>query len=193
MTAMQITALALMAVFYFAYFTKMNLQRKKGIQTDQIGKGKKQKSVLVIEILMKAGAYGIVPVEIVSIMGKYQMWNGVLCWLGITVSGFGVLLFILAMAAMRDNWRAGIPESDKTELVTTGIYSLSRNPAFVGFDLMYIGLLAAFFNPVHLFFALYTVIMLHLQILQEEKFLIGAFGDDYLEYMKRTGRYLFWV
>ena len=42
---------------------------------------------------------------------------------------------------MRDFWRAGIPETDKTELVTEGIYQISRNPAFLGFDLLYIGIL----------------------------------------------------
>ncbi len=42
---------------------------------------------------------------------------------------------------MKDSWRAGIPDSDKTELVTTGIYKYSRNPAFLGFDLQYMGVL----------------------------------------------------
>ena len=42
---------------------------------------------------------------------------------------------------MRDFWRAGISETDKTELVTEGIYQISRNPAFLGFDLLYIGIL----------------------------------------------------
>lgn len=42
---------------------------------------------------------------------------------------------------MRDSWRAGISETDKTELVTEGIYQISRNSAFLGFDLLYIAIL----------------------------------------------------
>ena len=42
---------------------------------------------------------------------------------------------------MRDSWRAGISETDKTELVTEGIYQISRNPAFLRFDLLHIGIL----------------------------------------------------
>ena len=42
---------------------------------------------------------------------------------------------------MRDFWRAGISETDKTELVTEGIYQISRNPAFLGFDVLYFGIL----------------------------------------------------
>ncbi len=38
-------------------------------------------------------------------------------------------------------WRAGVSEKEKTELVTAGIYRWSRNPAFLGFDLLYIGFL----------------------------------------------------
>ena len=47
---------------------------------------------------------------------------------------------------MKDSWRAGIPEKDKTELVTGGIYAFCRNPAFLGFDLMYIGVLCMYCN-----------------------------------------------
>lgn len=42
---------------------------------------------------------------------------------------------------MRDSWSAGISETDKTELVTEGIYQFSRNPAFLEFNLLYIGIL----------------------------------------------------
>ncbi len=71
---------------------------------------------------------------------------------------------------MKDSWRAGIPDKDKTELVTAGIYKFSRNPAFLGFDFMYAGLLLMFFNPLTAVFTAFAVIMLHLQILQEEKY-----------------------
>ena len=39
---------------------------------------------------------------------------------------------------MKNSWRAGIPSEDKIEFVSNGIYKISRNPAFVGFDLLYI-------------------------------------------------------
>ena len=189
MTIIQIAALAVIAIFYIAYFTKMFLQRRKGVQTDQIGKGSKPKKVLIIEALMKTATYAIVLVEVISIVCDFRLWETPFCWIGIGIAAAGVLIFIAAMLTMRDSWRAGIPEKDKTELVTTGIYRLSRNPAFLGFDLMYIGLLVAFFNIVHLLFVLYAVVMLHLQILQEEQFLTATFGDKYIKYKRNAGRY----
>lgn len=47
---------------------------------------------------------------------------------------------------MRDSWRAGIDRTQKTKIINTGIYRYSRNPAFVGFDLLYIGMRLAFSN-----------------------------------------------
>lgn len=106
------------------------------------------------------------------------------------ITALGVAFFIVAMLTMEDNWRAGIPEKGKTQLVQKGIYRISRNPAFVGFDLMYIGLLLAFPNILHLAFALFPVIMLDLQIKQEENFCRDAFGKEYEEYCKIVRRYL---
>ena len=189
MNQLQLSALGVMAMFYTSYFCKMILQRKQGIQTDQIAKGDKPPKVLRIEFLMKIATYLIVPVELISICGKVQMWDNFYCWIGIMIATVGILTFILAMLTMRDSWRAGIPESDKTELVTNGIYRFSRNPAFLGFDLMYIGLLISFFNLLHLIVAVFAIIMLHLQILQEEVFLGRVFGEDYVYYKEHTGRY----
>lgn len=147
MTKIQAAALAVLGMFYIAYFMKMFLQRRKGIQTDQISKGGKPKGVLRIERWMKIATFSIVPVEAVSILWNLRMWEQtVLSWTGIGMGFVGVLVFIAAMATMRDNWRAGIPAQDQTELVTTGIYRFSRNPAFLGFDLVYLGLLLAFFT-----------------------------------------------
>lgn len=159
------------------------------MQTDQIGKGSKPRKVLVIEMLMKIATHTIVVIEIVSIVWNFCMWKSPFAWIGIGVAALGTLIFMIALVTMRDSWRAGISEKDKTELVTTGIYCISRNPAFLGFDLMYLGLLIAFFNYLHLLFVLYGVVMLHLQILQEEKFLAATFRDTYTEYKRKTGRY----
>ncbi|MEE3470168.1 MAG: hypothetical protein VZR24_05840 [Butyrivibrio hungatei] len=46
-----------------------------------------------------------------------------------------------------------------------GIYNYSRNPAFLGFDLVYIGILLMFFNPVLLVISVFAMVMLHLYLL----------------------------
>ena len=58
----------------------------------------------------------------------------------------GDAIFLLSVLCMKDSWQAGIPDKDKTELVTTGIYRFSRTPAFLCFDLMYVGALLLYGN-----------------------------------------------
>ena len=95
-----------------------------------------------------------------------------------------------AVMTMKDSWRAGIPNEDKTTFISTGIYNISRNPAFLGFDLMYVGICLIYCNILTIVFTLFAIIMLHFQILQEEKFLEKAFGNEYIDYKKKVFRYL---
>mgnify|MGYP001040332322 FL=1 len=91
---------------------------------------------------------------------------------------------------MKDSWRAGVDESQRTELVTGGLYRRSRNPSFVGFDLLYLGSALAVGNWVLLAAVCGAVVLIHLQILEEEKHLEKMFGQPYLAYRKEVGRYL---
>ena len=110
---------------------------------------------------------------------------------GIVITVLGVLAFILSVLQMKDNWRAGVQKKDHTELVTDGIYSYSRNPAFLGFDLMYIGILIAFFNIYLCMVTVIALLLFHLQITEvEEQFLEECFGEDYITYTRRVCRYL---
>lgn len=82
----------------------------------------------------------------------------------------------------------GIPE-EKTSLITNGIYNWSRNPAFVGFDLLYASICLMFFNMPLLLVSICAAVMLHLQILQEEEHMLKMFGKEYEQYKKHTLRY----
>ena len=177
-----------MALFYGIYYAKKIAQKHQGIQTTQLGRGK-EKSVRAIEIIMSAATLLIVPVELCSILLDWNMMPFPIRMAGIVMGMAGDLIFLTAVLTMKDSWRAGIPEKDKTELVSQGIYQYSRNPAFLGFDMMYLGILLLYFNGLLLVFTVWVIVMLHLQILQEEKYLSTVFGEKYAEYKKQTGRY----
>ncbi len=186
----QLIILAEMAVFYAAYFLKQYLQHKQGLTTMVLGEGNKPKKEIWQERLLKIATFTLPAVELVSI---YWHLHTVPLWLsivGCAIGGLGVCSFLLGMTTMRDSWRAGIPEQKETSLVTTGIYRISRNPAFLGFDLLYIGILIAFPNVLHGCFMLLNLVLFHLQILSEERFLIQAFGQEYQDYKKKARRYI---
>lgn len=185
----QIIAMVILAVFYGCYFIKMISQRRKGIQTDQIGKGKVD-FVKFIEVTMKIITI-IVPIaEIISILLNTSVLPVWVRIVGICIAVTGVAVFITSVVTMRDSWRAGVSKTDKTELVTSGIYSFSRNPAFLGFDLVYIGILLMFFNLILFIISVFGVVIFHLQIVNvEEDFLIDTFREEYINYKKKVCRY----
>lgn len=186
----KIITLTLMAIFYSCYFTKMICQKRQGIKTDQLGKGK-EGFVKFIEITLKITTYILPVMQIVSIVLYSGKIHTALRIVGVIITSLGVMAFIISVVQMKDNWRAGVQREDKTDLVTTGIYSVSRNPAFLGFDLMYIGILFSFFNWYLCLAAGFALVFFHLQIVNvEEDFLLEAFGQEYIEYKKKVCRYL---
>lgn len=186
----QVLAIMILVAFYGCYFAKMINQRKKGIQTDQIGKGKKG-LVKAIELTMKVATILVPIVEVISICMNIHMLPTWTRWPGVVIGVIGVTVFICSVITMRDSWRAGVSETDKTELVTGGIYQISRNPAFLGFDMVYIGILLMFFNWILFGVSVFAAVMFHLQIVNvEEDFLMVTFGEEYLEYQKTVGRYI---
>ena len=189
-TFYKITALAILAVFYGCYLIKMLLQRSKGIRTDQMGVGKSG-TALRVEVVMKI-ATAVVPIaELLSIFLVKQYPPAPIRIAGAAIGILGDIVFIISVTTMRDSWRAGVSETDRTELVTDGIYSVSRNPAFLAFDLVYLGILCMYFNWPLLAASVFAAVMFHLQIvLVEEKFLLRAFGEEYAANKRRVNRYL---
>jgi protein-S-isoprenylcysteine O-methyltransferase Ste14 len=76
-----------------------------------------------------------------------------------------------------------------TSLVDTGIYAVVRHPQYTG------GIFAIFITTLllypHWLFALLGVmgaILIYLGTIEEDKRLMGKFGEDYVSYMKRVPR-----
>lgn len=185
----RIFALLIMILFYSIYFGKMIIQKRQGIKTRQLGKGKNQ-NVRTIEILISIATLIIIPIQLISIILNLTLLDNNIRFIGFLVGILGDILFLIAIITMKNSWRAGIPSEDKIEFVSYGIYKISRNPAFVGFDLMYIGICLLYCNVLTIVFSLFAIIMLHFQILEEEKYLKKTFGEKYLTYKNKVCRYI---
>lgn len=185
----RIPALIVLSVFYGIYLVKQLRQKRRGIRTMQIGRGKEALNNKV-ETLMGIATVGIIPVQLLSIGFGWSHLPVNARFTGFCVGMLGDLIFLISVLCMKDSWRAGIPDRDRTELVTDGIYAYSRNPAFLGFYLQYIGVLLMYCNLLTGMFTVFAILMLHLQILQEERYLVATFGRAYLDYRHRVFRYL---
>lgn len=184
-----LSALLVLAGFYGIYFTKMLVQKRRGIRTRQIGR-RKEKTLHTVETLMGIATLTAPVAQLLSIAFGWSLLPANARFTGFCIGILGDIIFLLSVLCMKDSWRAGIPDKDKTALVTTGIYRFSRNPAFLAFDFMYVGVLLLYFNPVTAVFSAFAVVMLHLQILQEERYLTDVFGEAYLTYKRHVFRYL---
>ncbi len=192
MTILQILSLAAVTLFYAAYLQRQFALRRRGIRTDRLGKGLKERRTRILEIVLLVVSFSMPVAQYGSILTNWGCvaapeWLG---WAGVAVAFAGVVFFVLAVVAMRENWRAGIDASQKTELVTRGVYRISRNPAFVGFDLLYLGVALAFPNLVLIPLTAVGIVVFHLQILEEERYAPEIFGAAYAEYAAKTRRYL---
>lgn len=188
----QLAALVIIAIFYIAYLVKSLSLTLKGIKVNQLGHGKKPTSTKVVEKVLKVVSFLMVAIQLCSVFSLLPLQiktPEVLQNIGLVLSAIGTIFFITAMLSMGKNWRAGIAPEDSTNFVKHGIYRISRNPAFCGFDLIYLGVLLVFPGIIHAVSVCFTIVMFHFQILEEEKFLLVTFGEEYREYMQKTGRY----
>jgi protein-S-isoprenylcysteine O-methyltransferase Ste14 len=179
--------------FYINFYIKMFVQNSRGIKTIQIGRGNKPKKTGIIEISLVITLLLTALTQFLTILFDEKLpiiiqHDGVR-YLGAILSVAGIITLIVAMATLGDSWRGGIDYKQKTVLITTGIYKYSRNPGFVGFDLFFIGMALLFSNIVNILISCILLFLLHLQILEEEKFLSKVFGKEYTGYQKKTRRY----
>jgi protein-S-isoprenylcysteine O-methyltransferase Ste14 len=109
--------------------------------------------------------------------------------LGVLVILAGDAIFVWALISFGNSWRIGIDERSTGALVTNGIFAFSRNPIFAFIDLYCLGTFLMNGSLVFLAFAVVTILVLHYQIRQEEKFLAGRYGRAYQDYCRQAGRY----
>lgn len=193
-----VISLLLLISFTTGYILKLVLLKKRDkINANVLAKGNKGFAIFIVEMLAKVFSLLWVATwlaeivfhnEIASIIG-YLFTNTYIKYIGLILSAFGVGIFYLAIIFMKNSWRVGIDKNTKTTLITSGIYKFSRNPAFLGFDFMFVGLFATYYNIFTLIIMVANITSFHLLILQEEKHLQAMFGDEYTKYKRRVPRY----
>lgn len=109
---------------------------------------------------------------------------------GILLIHLSLVWIFIAQLQMGNGWRIGIDAQHKTALVTHGVFSISRNPVFLGMIATAWGLFAILPNVLSFFTALGTYWIIQVQIRLEEAFLKEQLGETYLQYQQTTKRLL---
>jgi protein-S-isoprenylcysteine O-methyltransferase Ste14 len=111
--------------------------------------------------------------------------------IGFALCGVGIAGTFLAQMAMGASWRIGVDESERTELVTDGVFALCRNPIYTFMVVAWVGF--ALLVPTWLSLASIpaAIVAFEVQVrLVEEPFLLRAHGDPYRAWASRIGRFL---
>lgn len=145
--------------------------------------------LLVVAVVLSLAA----PVlDLTGTFGRFTLLEGpVGRTLGIALYGLGLVGTLVAQGTMGSSWRIGVDASEETDLVTTGPFSLVRNPIFTAMTSTFLGLTLLVPNIVSLAGFLTLVVALELQVrFVEEPYLLRTHGDDYAGYANRVGRFL---
>ena len=128
---------------------------------------------------------------LISVIRSY-LYNTPMNVVSITSMGIfimGLLLSGISMINLGSATRLGLP-NEETTFKSGGLYKISRNPMYLGFNLITIGSLIYVHNIFVIVMGCYSIFIYHLIIMNEEKFLIKVFGDKYNAYKKNVRRYL---
>lgn len=108
--------------------------------------------------------------------------------IGLVIIHFSLIWISVAQKQMKENWRIGIDEMNSTNLVTNGVFKISRNPVFLGMILSTCGLFLILPNVLSFTSLVLTYFVIQIQIRLEEAYLKVQHGEKYTMYLLQTNR-----
>lgn len=110
---------------------------------------------------------------------------------GVALIVVGLTLIVLARREFAQRGQPTDPGRPTTQLVTTGVFSISRNPLYLGGVCILIGIALALDLPWVLVFLLPALVAAHyILIAPEERYLATRFGGEYATYAASIHRWL---
>src|SRR6267142_3587159 len=171
-------------------WTRVLLMKRKGIRAVYFGKLDKKDFLIppfafFYFYVVFAAAFGL---PTVSRQEFFQSEMAV--WAGVAFCLAGLIVLFLSLVSFGKSSRIGIDAVRPDQLVTTGIFAVSRNPIYVGFGSVLLGQFLLFPDWILLAYMLAGVWLFHRQVLREEGYLRAHYGQQYIEYCDRVRRYL---
>lgn len=142
----------------------------------------------LIAIFMYVVAYAIFPACHEMFFPIEQLVSLTIQYIGLTMLFISLIWTVVAQGDMKNSWRIGIDKDTKTELVTTGLFSVTRNPIFFGMILSLVGLFLTSPNALTTLFLILGYVLIQIQIRLEEEFLTNEHGLIYFNYKQKVRR-----
>ena len=187
-------------IFLLVFWGRTIWFRRKGTKVFVLGSGKKGVTALLEKSFLIFFSIWLIEIGIHSlhlniqflplVLVKQFFKNQIIQFAGATVIFVGLIVFCLALIFFNSSWRVGIDTVSPGDLITTGVFSVTRNPIFLSMDLYFLGTFLIYSNLFFLMCFVCIALGFQFQILQEETFLIERYGDKYRKYMAQVNRYI---
>jgi protein-S-isoprenylcysteine O-methyltransferase Ste14 len=134
---------------------------------------------IAIAMPLSSTVAGVIPAPIVH--------NAWLPWLGLSLILVGIAARFLVIRSLGKEFTVDVAIREGHKLKTNGIYSIIRHPSYSASWLSFIGYGISLNNWISLIIVSTLVLGAFLyRISVEEELLVAQFGDQYLQYRKRT-------
>jgi protein-S-isoprenylcysteine O-methyltransferase Ste14 len=154
---------------------------------DFIGKAFK---MLLVALVLTGATYTFYANGIKYLLPIWYLENPTLQKLGMFILFITLIWIAFAQFQMANSWRIGIDEKNTTKLVTNGIFSVSRNPIFLGMLSTLFGLFLVIPNIITFMVLITGYIVIQIQVRLEEEFLRKSHGFAYENYCLKTKRWI---
>ncbi|MGJ8744852.1 methyltransferase family protein [Polaribacter sp.] len=145
--------------------------------------------ITVLELIV-VGIYAFKEEWYEYLLPFWYLENQTLQKIGWVLLWVSLILVWFSQSQMANSWRIGIDENNKTKLVTKGVFSISRNPIFLGIMITNVGLFLVIPNAFTLLIISLSALSVNTQIRLEEEFLKHEFGNKYTAYAKKVRRWI---
>lgn len=125
----------------------------------------------------------------VSPKSGYIIVPPLMSWVAVVFLWTGSLILLLGIYTLNESLKVGLP-GEKTNLKTTGIFRISRNPVYTGAFLISFASCLYFPDLINISLTLYGIYIHHRIIMSEEKFLKARFMEQWTDYKSKVRRYL---
>lgn len=115
-------------------------------------------------------------------------------WAGFAVGLLSVAIWTWTQVTLDTQWSAQLHLTKDHHLVTSGPYARIRHPLYTAMFVWAIALALLAANWIFVAFAVLSIAGTVARVPREEQMMLEAFGDEYRDYMKRTGSFCpkFW-
>lgn len=166
-----ITTLILVIIMVLS---RVAILRNKGIEAMKFGDMDKKDYIAIPFVLLY---FYIILTSVIDIptLGAVLFESKIVSWIGVVFCILGLIIFLFSLITFGKSFRVGIDEDQPGELVTSGVFSISRNPIYAAFLFILMGIFLIIPNWILLMYLVVGFWFINRQVRREEDSLVKIY------------------